>query len=96
MVFTSVRQSDEQAITITVRLVGDMLVGDYHYIQFFNIIMRRCFEYLNLKLIGRNFFDPENKVSTSANSTFDVRKNFNAYKMTFLLYLCRWYYQNTS
>lgn len=62
MVFTSTRQSDEQHITITVRLVGDMLVGDAHYIQFFNIIMRKCYEHLKLKLVGRNYFDPENKV----------------------------------
>ncbi|XP_067213491.1 piwi-like protein Siwi isoform X1 [Linepithema humile] len=62
MTFTSIRQSDEQPITITVRLVADMLVGDYHYIQFFNIIMRKCFEHLDLKLIGRNFFDPQNKI----------------------------------
>ncbi|KMQ97723.1 protein piwi [Lasius niger] len=62
MTFTSTRQSDEQHITITVRLVGDMLVGDIHYIQFFNIIMRKCYEFLQLKLIGRNYFDPESKV----------------------------------
>lgn len=64
MVFTSTRQSDEQHITITVRLVGDMLVGDAHYIQFFNIIMRKCYEHLKLQLVGRNYFDPVNKVST--------------------------------
>lgn len=63
MTFTSTRQSDEQHITITVRLVGDMLVGDIHYIQFFNIIMRKCYEFLELKLIGRNYFDPTNKIS---------------------------------
>ncbi|KYN01664.1 Protein piwi [Cyphomyrmex costatus] len=62
MVFTSTRQSDEQHITITVRLVGDMLVGDAHYIQFFNIIMRKCYEHLKLKLIGRNYFDPNSKI----------------------------------
>lgn len=63
MTFTSTRQSDEQHITITVRLVGDMLVGDIHYIQFFNIIMRKCYEFLELKLVGRNYFDPVNKIA---------------------------------
>ncbi|XP_071559445.1 piwi-like protein Siwi isoform X2 [Temnothorax nylanderi] len=62
MVFTSVRQSNNQPVTITVRLVGDMLVGDAHYIQFFNIIMRKCYEQLNLQLVGRNYFDPANKI----------------------------------
>jgi len=64
MVFTSTRQSDEQHITITVRLVGDMLVGDPHYIQFFNILVRKCYEVLKLKLVGRHYFDPRSKVST--------------------------------
>jgi len=64
MVFTSTRQSDEQHITITVRLVNDILVGDAQYIQFFNIIMRKCYDHLKLKLVGRNYFDPQNKVST--------------------------------
>ncbi|XP_012529019.2 piwi-like protein Siwi [Monomorium pharaonis] len=62
MVFTSTRQSDEQHITITVRIVGDMLVGDAQYLQFFNIIMRKCFDHLKLKLVGRNYFDPQNKI----------------------------------
>ncbi|XP_011630854.1 piwi-like protein Siwi [Pogonomyrmex barbatus] len=62
MVFTSTRQSDEQHITITVRIVGDMIVGDAHYIQFFNIIMRKCYDHLKLKLVGRNYFDPVNKI----------------------------------
>lgn len=62
MVFVSTRQSDEAHITITVRLVGDMKMGDAHYIQFFNIIMRKCYEHLKLKLVGRNYFDPVNKV----------------------------------
>lgn len=63
MIFTSLRQSDNTPITITVRLVGDMTVGDAHYIQFFNIIMRKCYEHLELKLVGRNYFDPGNKVN---------------------------------
>lgn len=78
MTFTSTRQSDEQHITITVRLVGDMLVGDIHYIQFFNIIMRKCYEFLELKLVGRNYFDPKSKVSITSdgiNILFNARRN---------------------
>ncbi|XP_072746220.1 piwi-like protein Siwi [Anoplolepis gracilipes] len=62
MTFTSTRKSDEQHITINVRLVGDILVGDVHFLQFFNIIMRKCFEFLQLKLVGRNYFDPASKI----------------------------------
>lgn len=65
-VFTSLRQSDDQPITITIQQVSDLMVGDHHFIQFFNIIMRKCFEYLDLKLVGRNYFDPINKVNAFA------------------------------
>lgn len=39
-----------------------MAPGDYHYIQVFNIIIRKCFHALNLQLVGRDFFDAEAKV----------------------------------
>ncbi|XP_054007565.1 piwi-like protein Siwi isoform X1 [Hylaeus anthracinus] len=58
----SVRKSDDTKIRITVRLVGDMAKGDYHYIQFFNIIMRKCLGLLNLQLVGRDYFDARSKV----------------------------------
>ncbi|OAD55711.1 Protein piwi, partial [Eufriesea mexicana] len=58
----SVRQSDETKIRITIRLVGDMKKGDPHYIQFFNIIMRKCLDLLKLQLVGRDYFDARSKV----------------------------------
>ncbi|XP_076749103.1 aubergine [Xylocopa sonorina] len=58
----SIRQSDEAKIRITIRLVGDMKRGDQHYIQFFNIIMRKCLELLKLQLVGRDYFDARSKV----------------------------------
>ena len=58
----SIRQSDEQQIRITIRMVGELKKGDHHYIQFFNIIMRKCLDHLDLQLVGRNFFDAKNKV----------------------------------
>jgi hypothetical protein len=39
-----------------------MKMGDYHYIQFFNILMRRALSHLDLELVGRNFFDARAKV----------------------------------
>lgn len=60
--FFSQRKGDEAQIKINIRLVGDMTKGDEHYLQFFNIIMRKCLEYLQLQLVGRNFFDARNKV----------------------------------
>ncbi|XP_043484450.1 piwi-like protein Siwi [Leptopilina heterotoma] len=58
----SMRQSDEAKIKINIRMVGELKKGDYHYISFFNIVMRKCLDYLELKLVGRNFFDPRNKI----------------------------------
>jgi len=58
----SVRTEDETRIRITVRLVGDLAQGDAHYIQFFNILVRKCLGHLNLQLVGRNFFDAKAKV----------------------------------
>ena len=31
---------------------------DYHYLQFFNIVLRTCLEKLKLQLLGRNYYDP--------------------------------------
>nr|CAD7463126.1 unnamed protein product [Timema tahoe] len=58
----STRQSDEAQIRITIKLVGDLSQGDSHYLQFFNIIMRKCLGHLKLQLVGRNFFDARAKV----------------------------------
>ena len=58
----SLRKSDESKIRITIRLVGELQKGDQNYIQFFNIVMRKCLGYLNLQLVGRNFYDPNDKV----------------------------------
>ncbi|XP_043284504.1 piwi-like protein Siwi [Venturia canescens] len=58
----SKRRSDDANIQIVIRLVGDISKGDEHYLQFYNIIMRKCLEYLQLQLVGRNYFDARNKV----------------------------------
>lgn len=59
---TSERLGDHQAMIIKIRHTGDMTRGDHDYIQFFNIIMRKCLDYLELQLVGRNYFDARNKV----------------------------------
>ena len=58
----SIRKSDETPIRITVRLVGDLMQGDSHYLQFFNILLRKCLGHLDLQLVGRNFYDAKAKV----------------------------------
>lgn len=72
MEFLSTRQSDNVHIKIDMRVVGSISQGDPHYLQFFNIIMRKCLDYLDLKLVNRNYFDPDNKVCPDFMLTFEV------------------------
>lgn len=58
----SVRREDDEKMRLQIKLVGDLSPGDYHYIQVFNIIMRKCIAGLQLQLIGRDFFDPVARV----------------------------------
>lgn len=58
----SKRQSDNAEIKIIIRLVGELKKGDHHYIQVFNIIMRRCLELLKLQVIGRDYYDARAKI----------------------------------
>ena len=60
--YSSLRQSDQQEIKIKIKWVGELDKADQQYIQFFNIVMRKCLDYLKLQLVGRNFFDARNKV----------------------------------
>jgi aubergine-like protein len=58
----STRNSDEATIRITVKLAGDLKEGDHHHFQFFNILMRKALNFLNLELVGRNLYDAGAKV----------------------------------
>lgn len=54
--------TSDQPIRITIRLVGEVSKSDFHIIQFFNILMRRCLSHMNLQLVGRNFYDAVAKI----------------------------------
>ncbi|PNF25797.1 hypothetical protein B7P43_G11743 [Cryptotermes secundus] len=58
MTFFSTRPSDNTKICVTVQTVGLLAFGDYHYVQFFNILMRHILESLKLQLVGRYYYDP--------------------------------------
>lgn len=62
-VFVQRSEEDATQIRITIRLVGDVMLGDAHYIQVFNILTRNALRNLNLNLINRDYFDPKAKVS---------------------------------
>ncbi|XP_046396962.1 piwi-like protein Siwi isoform X2 [Ischnura elegans] len=58
------RPNSDKCYRITLRLVGDMAPGDHHYLQFYNLLVRRCLGHLNLQLVGRNYFDPAAAVTS--------------------------------
>ncbi|XP_026465742.1 piwi-like protein Siwi [Ctenocephalides felis] len=60
---TSTRKSDGSQILIRIKLASQITAGDYQYLQFFNILMRKCFEGLKLQLVGRNYFDALAKIN---------------------------------
>lgn len=65
------RTSDDTKIRITIRLVGEMERVDQRYLQFFNIIMRKCLALLNLQLVGRDYFDAHSKVNKQIISCYN-------------------------
>nr|XP_032515067.1 piwi-like protein Siwi isoform X2 [Danaus plexippus plexippus] len=58
----SQRTTDGENMRLLIKLTGQVSPGDYHYIQIFNIMIRKCFRILDLKLMGRDFFDPIAKI----------------------------------
>ncbi|KAJ8925852.1 hypothetical protein NQ315_009704 [Exocentrus adspersus] len=58
-----VQAENGENVRIAIRLVGDVAWGDYHYVQLFNIIIRKCLWFMQLQLVGRNYFDPHARVS---------------------------------
>ncbi|XP_018333348.1 piwi-like protein Siwi [Agrilus planipennis] len=81
-------EESETTYRITIKLVGDVTAGDYQYIQFFNIIMRKCMGNLNLQLVGRNFFDakakigiPEHRMELWPGYVTSIRQHENAVLM---------------
>lgn len=60
--FFLLKAEGAQPIRITIKFTNELQSGDYHYIQVFNIILRKCMSYLKLQLIKRNFFDAKAKI----------------------------------
>nr|CAI5824559.1 unnamed protein product [Callosobruchus analis] len=56
-------QNEGENIRVTVRLVGDVSWGDRHYIQLFNIIIRKCLTFMKFQLVGRDYYDPNSKIA---------------------------------
>ena len=43
---------------VKIRLVGEVMPTDFHFVQFLNILLRTCMEELQLAQLGRNYYDP--------------------------------------
>ena len=63
IVLTSTREHDKATVTITIKLVGEVQPTDYHYMQFFNIVLRSAMEKMQLELIMRNYYDPKASIT---------------------------------
>ena len=50
-----------QVVKITLRLVEELKPTDFHYMQFFNIVLRKVMDGLGLVQVRRDFFDPAAK-----------------------------------
>ena len=64
MGFTVTHTEDEtKLVNIKIRFVAALQnKQDYGYFQLFNLLSRRGLENLQLRLFGRNYFDPKQKV----------------------------------
>jgi len=49
-------------VQLTIRLVEELQPTDYHFVAFFNIVMRKILEGLDLQLVGRNYYSPKAKI----------------------------------
>merc|ERR1719342_31113 len=64
VIWTSQR-NDGTIVTLSIRLVEELQPSDYHYMQFFNLVLRRVLEGMKLELVGRNYYDPSAKILLS-------------------------------
>ena len=59
LVLSAQDEQTKKDVKITIKLVGEIQPTDYHYVQFFNIVLRAAMEKLQLELINRDYFDPK-------------------------------------
>lgn len=62
LTLTSHNRDKTQIFTITIKEAGQVEQFDYAYIQVFNVLLRSCISALDLKLVGRDYYDAEAKV----------------------------------
>ena len=60
------QRNDGTMVVITIKLVGEVTPTDYHYVQFFNIVLRQAMEKMGLTLLRRDYYDQQSAVMFSA------------------------------
>lgn len=53
------KDKEEKIYKVTIVRVGELTPYDHYFIQFFNILLRKCLQDLNLQELNRNYFDPK-------------------------------------
>jgi len=59
-------EQEKQEIEITIRMVAQLGPTDIMYIQFFNIIIRKCLTAMQLEELGRHFYDRHEAIRLEA------------------------------
>ena len=57
-IYSFFQDDNGKQVQVQMRIVGEVRPGDWSYIQVFNILIRETFRQLNLKQLGRNYYDP--------------------------------------
>ncbi|XP_050436939.1 piwi-like protein Siwi [Adelges cooleyi] len=63
---TSKRHYDDAMFILKFKFTNTIEYGDYSYIQVFNLLLRNCLRHLELKLVGRNYYDASAKINLPA------------------------------
>lgn len=66
MTLCSLRETDQQKIDLIIRLVAELAPTDVMYLQFFNILVRKCLESMKLEEVGRHFYDSTQAIIINA------------------------------
>lgn len=56
------KDKEDVIYKVTISLVGELTPYDHYFLQFFNILLKKCFQELKLEEMNRNYFDPKAKV----------------------------------
>jgi len=62
IMLTSTSKKEGTIVKIEIRLVGEVQPTDFHYMQFFNIVLRSAMEKLQLEEIRRNYYSSANAI----------------------------------